>query len=171
MKIFVYSDVHGSLSGIEAVQQAMLRELPQKTVCCGDLFGGSADSKIAEIAQGFDSALYFVRGNNDRYGSEELIVGGMEDGIPMYHFGRTLFFTHGNVYNGWHVPSFLRDGDVIVFGHTHMGNLIKRDGLFVLNVGSAALPRDGKPCYLMLDERGASLKSLEGNLIFCLQWN
>lgn len=171
MKIFVYSDIHGSVSALEEVQKAAVREAPDKIVCCGDLFGGwSSNERIAELAQGFDVPLYFVRGNNDRFGCDRFLTCGMEDGIPMYHFGRTLFFTHGDVYNGWRIPPVLSEGDAIVFGHTHMGSLLKRDGIFALNVGSAAIPRDGMPSYLVLDEQGAVLRRLDGTDIYFLPW-
>ncbi len=172
MKIVIFADIHGSLKAMEAVLQAAQREKPQKTVFCGDLFGGwRNNSQIAEMAQSLDGTLYFVKGNNDIWGDERLINGGMDDNVPMYHFGRTLFFTHGDRYNGWRVPPILRPNDALIFGHTHVGSLTKRNGLFVLNVGSVAVPRDGKPCYLVLEESGATLRQLNGQDIYTLPWD
>lgn len=171
MKIIVFADIHGNFRAMQAVLQAALREKPQKTVFCGDLFGGWRDnSQIAEMAQSLDGVLYFVKGNNDIW-DERLIDGGMEDNVPMYHFGRTLFFTHGDRYNGWRIPPVLQENDAIIFGHTHVSSLTKRNGLFVLNVGSVALPRDDKPCYLVLDESGATLRDLNGQDLYTLPWN
>ena len=171
MKILVFADIHGSLNGMNSVLRIFSAEQADKVVFCGDLFCGwsSTEKQIAEMAQSLDAVLYFVRGNNDRQTFDSLI-GGLEDNAVMYHFGRTLFFTHGHRYNGFNVPPILKQGDAVVFGHTHVGSLTKRNGLFVLNVGSIARPRDGTPCYLVLDEVGATMKSPDGAVLYTLHW-
>lgn len=170
MKIAVFSDIHGSVSGMNAVLHIVKSEKPQKVVFCGDLFGGWTDNtQIANAAQNIDSTLYFVKGNNDRFDAQ-LIDGGMEENVLMYHFGRTLFFTHGDRYNGWNIPPVLQNNDAIIFGHTHVSSLTERNGLFVLNVGSVARSRDGIPCYLVLDENGATLRKLNGETVYSLPW-
>ncbi len=171
MKIAVFSDIHGSVSGMGAVLQIVEREKPQKVVFCGDLFGGWTDSsQIAKAAQNIDSTLYFVKGNNDRFDAQ-LIQGGIEEYVLMYHFGRTLFFTHGDRYNGWNIPPILQSNDAIIFGHTHVSSLTERNGLFILNVGSVARSRDGIPCYLLLDDNGATICKLNGETVYKLPWH
>lgn len=162
--------MHGSVSAMQSVLEAVAMEKPQKVVCCGDLFGGRDVEQISALAQSADSVLYFVRGNNDRYTVCSRLPQ-FEDNIPMYHFGRTLFFTHGDGYNGWRIPPVLGCGDAIIFGHTHTNSLVFRDGIFVLNVGSCALPRDGLPSYLVLDDVGATLRNFDGKDIYFLPWN
>lgn len=165
MKIAVFADLHNSRSGMDEVSQIVAREKPQKIVFCGDLFGGHGDCKaIAEAAQSLDGTLYFVHGNND-WSGERFLNGGMEDYVVMYHFGRTLFFTHGDRYDKYRPPVLLKDGDVLVYGHTHMALLQRHNGLYVVNVGSMALPRDGTACYALLDEGGIELKRLDGTVL------
>ncbi|MGN1066418.1 MAG: metallophosphoesterase family protein [Candidatus Fimimonas sp.] len=171
MKIVVFADIHGSVVGMETVAQIAATEKAQKVVFCGDLFGRwASNGQIAQIAQSIDGVLYFVRGNNDGL-DEHLLDCGMEDNVLMYHFGRKLFFTHGDRYNGWLVPPVLEQGDAVIFGHTHVGSLTVRNGLFALNVGSVARPRDGVASYLLLDEQGATLCKLNGEKLYFLPWN
>ena len=172
MKIVVFADIHGSVDGMNVALKIFSVEKPNKVVFCGDLFSGWSGSseQIAQMAQSMDSVLYFVRGNNDLSCYDGLLANGFEDSAVMHHFNRTLFFTHGDRYNGFHVPPILQQGDAIIHGHTHVGALLRRNGLYVLNVGSLARPRDKQPCYLVLDEQGATLKRPEGAILYHLPW-
>lgn len=162
MKIAVFADLHNSVSAMDTVARIVAAEKPNKVVFCGDLFGGYGDSKIvAEKAENLDCTLYFIRGNNDWVG-ERFLRGGMDDYAVMYHFGRTLFFTHGDRYNKYNIPVLLKENDVLVYGHTHAALLQKYNGLFVANVGSVAKPRDGHHSYAILDENGIVFKDMNG---------
>jgi len=172
MKILVFSDVHGSVVAMETAVAISKREHPDKTVICGDLFGGwSSCEQIYQSVAKLEGVRYVLRGNNDGSYYDEFVPGGFEDNAVMYHFGRTLFFTHGHIYNGFRVPKVLKENDVLVFGHTHVNSVVKRNGLFVANVGSIARPRDGEKSYLILDEQGLALKRPDGSLIYSLNWN
>lgn len=168
MKIAVFSDVHNSDAAMDAVVQAAAAERADKIVFCGDLFGGFGDCQtVARKAQSLDGVLYFVRGNNDYYG-ERFIDGGLEENVVMYHFGRILFFTHGDRYDKYRLPAFLRENDVLIYGHTHRALLQRHDGIFIANVGSVARPRDGVASYLTISENGIVLKRLDGTTVLSL---
>lgn len=172
MKIAVFADIHGSVSAMETVVDICNRECPDKVVICGDLFGGwvQQPAEIARLTGKINSVLYLVRGNNDRPHDIALLPCGMDDYAVMYHFNRTLFFTHGDVYNKYRIPPVLKEDDALIYGHTHMSLLQHYNGLYVLNVGSIARPRDGTPCYLVLEESGATLKQLNGETTYTLPW-
>ena len=171
MKILVFSDIHGSLAAADNAVAISRREKPDKTVVCGDIFGWSSYADVSSRLLGLEGVLYFLRGNNDWQSAVDSCPLNLEDSAVMRSFGRTLFFTHGDRYNGYAVPPFLKEGDALVYGHTHVGSLRCRNGLFLLNVGSLARPRDGAPDYLVLDERGAQLKSPDGEIICSLAWD
>ena len=146
------------------------REAPDKTVVCGDLFGWSHAQDVAELVQQLQGVLYLVKGNNDFGTAVSYLPCAMEDSALMYHFGRKLFFTHGDRYNTLRVPPILTEGDALIHGHTHVGRLQLYNGLYVLNVGSLARPRDGVPSYMTIDEHGATLKSANGEVLKQLNW-
>ena len=111
MKIVVFADLHGNITAAERAVRLSFDEKADKTVFCGDIFGvwGSAQ-EIAEKLQQVCGIAYFVRGNNDFSCYDGYIAGGLEEYAVMYHFGRTLFFTHGDRYNGGRVPPVLKQG-------------------------------------------------------------
>lgn len=166
MKIVVFSDFHGSIDSLKRACEIVQTEKPDKTVICGDLFGcWGRQSEIVSLVESMDTIMYIIAGNNDYSTDLSLLKYGYDENAVMYHFGRTLFFTHGHRYNGWNVPPVLKQGDVLVYGHTHCSRLYQLDGLNVYNVGAMALPRDGHKAYLVLDERGATLRDVDGNVV------
>lgn len=170
MKILVFADFHGSVSSLRLAATISRGIQPNKTVICGDLFGWSSPSEVASAVSEMQGVPYLIRGNNDLSAGESLLPCEMEDYALMYHFGRTLFFTHGDRYNAGRVPPLLKEGDALVYGHTHTGRLFKRDGIYACNVGSLARPRDGQPCYLLLDEVGATLHAPDGETLSQMDW-
>lgn len=170
MKILVFSDFHGSVDALNTAIEISRREAPDKTVVCGDLFGWSHPQEVATLAQKLEGVLYLVKGNNDFSTAISYLPYGMDDSVIMYHFCRKLFFTHGDRYDALRVPPILTEGDALVYGHSHVGRLRKVDGLFALNVGSLARPRDGVASYLVLDENGATMKSVDGEMLKQLKW-
>ncbi len=172
MKIAVFADFHGSTAALQTAAEICKRERPDKTVICGDLFGWSSSPvAVAELLSKLDGVLYLVRGNNDYVSAQDCLPVIMERECIMYHFGRTLFFTHGDRYDGLRVPPILRQGDALVYGHTHAGRLCKYNGIFALNVGSLARPRNGLASYLILDETGSVLKQPDGAQLASLAWD
>ena len=170
MKILVFADFHGDVDSLKTAIEISTREAPDKTVVCGDLFGWSNSQETAELVQKIDGVLYLVKGNNDFASDQSRLPFAMEENVVMYHFNRKLFFTHGLRYNVLRVPPILEVGDALIHGHTHVGRLHKYNGLFVLNVGSLAHPRDGAPSYMILDESGATLKQFDGEVLQQIKW-
>ncbi len=170
MKICVFADIHGSIDGMKSVVKIIELERPNKVVICGDLFGPRDTQKIVDCVSQIDAVTYLVRGNNDRAAEVALLPCGMDDYAIMYHFGRSLFFTHGHVYNKYRVPPVLHENDVLIYGHTHCALLQRFNGLYIANVGSVSRPRDGEPSYLTLEDNGIILKRLNGEPISELPW-
>lgn len=170
MKILVFADFHGSIDSLNKAIEISKRERPDKTVVCGDLFGWTNPQEVATLVQDICGVPYLVKGNNDFSTAQSYLPCGMDDSAIMYHFNRKLFFTHGDRYNALRVPPILDEGDVLVHGHTHVGRLQKYNGLYVCNVGSLARPRDGVPNYLVLDEQGATLKQVDGEVLQQIKW-
>ena len=170
MKILVFADFHGNVDSLNTAIEISRREAPDKTVVCGDLFGWSNPQEVAMLSQKLEGVLYFVKGNNDFSTAISYLPYGMDDSAIMYHFGRKLFFTHGDRYDALRVPPILNEGDALIYGHSHMGRLRIVNGLYALNVGSLARPRDGVASYLVLDDHGTTLKQIDGETLQQIKW-
>lgn len=168
MKILVFSDIHGDIKAMEKMRTIVATERPDKIVICGDLFGwGIADKMyIADIIANLPSTVYILKGNNDSDDDQQIIGKPLQNSAIMHHFGRNLFFSHGHVYNSMRIPPVLQQGDVLVYGHRHIGALSTYNGLTVVNVPCLSRPRGGSSKgYVIMDEQGITLKELDGNTL------
>lgn len=172
MKICVFSDFHGDAEAVSQAVEITSKLHPDKVVVCGDIFVSreGTQRQIAELLGKIDCTLYLIRGNNDYLWQGVQLPTCLEDNAVMYHFGRTLYFTHGDRFNALRLPPLVKDGDVLVHGHTHIGRIRVCDGVVVANVGSMALPRDGVADYMLIDEKGIALFDLSGNALQSLAW-
>ena len=78
--------------------------------------------------------------------------------------GKTVFCTHGHVYNKDNLPS--TRFDAVIYGHYHTGFIDRVNNTVVANAGSVSLPKNGTPnSYLILDGETLTLKTLDGTII------
>ena len=84
--------------------------------------------------------------------------------------GKTLFATHGHLFNEEN-PPLLKTGDVLLNGHFHSPcNRVMQNGAIYANCGSAALPKEGTPhSYILVEDGVLYWKDLEtGGIFDCL---
>lgn len=134
MQIAVVSDTHGDGYSIQNVINKI-----QDTDMMIHLGDYSRDAE--EISMFYKNRIIYVSGNCDFGGvapSEKLEV--IE--------GKRFFITHGHRYNVKYGISNLKeravalDADIALFGHTHKSFYTYEDGIWFVNPGSAAYPRD-----------------------------
>jgi hypothetical protein len=96
---------------------------------------------VAEVGKYFDGRIISVRGNCDtsKAAPSELVE---EIG------GRKFLITHGHKYDVKTTLTRLKfralevGADVVLFGHTHIAGIAFEDGIWFINPGSPAVPRD-----------------------------
>ncbi|MBP1744094.1 MAG: phosphodiesterase, family [Firmicutes bacterium] len=97
---------------------------------------------VEEIAKYFKGKIISVRGNCDMTKSVPAEI------IDMIQ-GKKFLITHGHRYNVKNSMTRLKfkaleaDADVVLFGHTHASGIAYEDGIWFVNPGSPAVPRDG----------------------------
>ena len=75
--------------------------------------------------------------------------------------GVTFFLTHGHHNDPSNLPQ-LRQGDVFLFGHTHVKMDEIHGGVRCLNPGSVSIPKDGSNSCLIYENGNFSFRILEG---------
>ena len=144
MRLAVISDTHGRA---ELISRVLLRESEAKEV----FFLGDVVSDIEKIIPEFpDRIFHIVHGNCDYFSNYPLFD------IVEYPFA-TVYFTHGHRYGvkygteGLLLSAKGAGANIALYGHTHIASVGYKDGVFLVNGGSLALPRDGKPSYAVID--------------------
>ena len=158
-RLFVFSDLHGSLSGWLTILALMSGE--DGLAVAGDLFDTRYGSygnpefqpeQIRSDLKDFSRPFYYVYGNCDVPG----FFPGYESSMTFSAFGKRIFLHHGHRP----LPDNCR-ADIVIQGHTHLCELEQREDKLFMNPGSITLPRNSMPSYGIIDSAGARLIQLK----------
>lgn len=173
MKIFVATDLHGSAFWTEQVVKKFQCSGADVLVILGDVYNHGprnpfpqdyAPMKVAELLGSVSDKLLCIKGNCDSQVDQMISNFLFLEQEILLLGGRKILFTHGHVYNKHNLPP-LSQGDVVVYGHFHICEIVQQQGILCVNVGSCALPKDGNHCYCLMDENSISLLDMQDNLI------
>ena len=67
-----------------------------------------------------------------------------------------IFATHGHVFHESHLPP-LRDGDILLHGHTHVPKCVSHEHYIYMNPGSVSIPQENSHHGYMTLENGLFL--------------
>lgn len=136
MRIGVFSDSHGDLTALKrAVDHAGSLDF---AIHCGDYY-----EDLVKVFGHTQTPYEGVCGNVDfvRHAplEQQLALGGL-----------SIYVTHGHLYdvkydlNRLFYKSLELEVDICLFGHTHIAQVIEKDGLILMNPGSVARPKGGQ---------------------------
>ncbi len=182
MKYLIASDIHGSAHWCKLLLEAFENEGAEKLTLLGDLlYHGPrndfpdeyAPKKVFAMLNEIKEKIVAVRGNCDSEVDQMVLEFPiLADYALAENNGRTLFFTHGHLFNAEN-PPLLKAGDVLFNGHFHTPAAIQMEnGAFYANCGSVALPKPDTPhSYILLDGDTLYWKDLEtGGIFDCLSF-
>ena len=146
MRIVVFSDTHGNYS-------VMHKIFKRNRSADLFIFLGDGEKELNMLRRVYiDSKIINVSGNCDM-GS-----GTPESKTLTLKNGKTLFFTHGHKWGVKFSTDKLFNhskeigADIVLFGHTHQRFAENKDGILMLNPGSASEPKDEFPAgYAWID--------------------
>lgn len=178
MKWLIASDIHGSAYYCQKLTEAYKKEAADRLLLLGDiLYHGPrndlpleyAPKKVIGMLNELASDIICVRGNCD---------GEVDDMVLDFPVlaeyaivsdaslkSNIIFATHGHHFNAEKLPK-LKDGDILLHGHTHIPCFESVSGIKIVNPGSVSIPKNGSRSSYMIFECGKFiLKDLEGNVI------
>lgn len=161
MKIGIIGDTHGDTLAWE-------RALVALTGCglaihCGDILNHGIFNPILPtyaprlLADSLNTApfpLVIVKGNCDSDVDQTALGYPIEQHMALIReSGRTILAVHGENFDDNGLAALGRGYgvDLILRGHTHEAAVVEKDGLLIVNPGSASLPKEGPPTVAMLD--------------------
>lgn len=176
MRILFLSDIHGSLSSLNAVLKYYDEHHYELLVLVGDilnygprnrLFEGLNPQEVAEVLNTRAKDIVAVRGNCDSEVDQMLLNFPIQSTyLLVVDEGKRFFITHGHIYNEKNMPT-APGCDVFVYGHTHLQTLKEADpekGLpIILNTGSPTFPKGGNPATFATYADGTlAIRTLDG---------
>lgn len=176
MKLFFASDIHGCAESTRRTLAAFEKSGADHFILLGDVLNhgprnalpaGYAPIDVADLLNEYATQITAVRGNCDSDVDQMLLTFPMmaDYNLVLLPSGRRLFLTHGHLYNAEKHPP-LRDGDVVVSGHTHLPVAEKQGNIYAFNPGSVTIPRgEHQASYGMLEENTFKVVTFEGEVI------
>jgi len=162
MKYLFASDIHGSASACRNLLHVFDSSGAEQLILLGDLLyhgprndlpDAYAPKEVIAALNNYKNKICAVRGNCEAEVDQMVLeFPCMADYALLLLNGVRFYATHGHIFNPGHLPPLMA-GDALVFGHTHLPLAEKRDGIYLLNPGSVAIPKGGNPpSYALLGE-------------------
>ena len=175
MKYMCASDIHGSAYYCRKTLEVYKESGAERLILLGDLlYHGPRNElprdynpkQVFAMLNEYKDEIYAVRGNCDSEVDQMVLEFPMMADYSLLALnGKTIYATHGHVYNEDVLPP-MRPGDVLIHGHTHLPVAQAVGGCFLLNPGSTSLPKDGNPnSYGMLDGSVFTIYDFDGNTV------
>lgn len=175
MKIFIASDIHGSAYYCRRMLEAYEREGADRLLLLGDiLYHGPrndlpreyAPKEVITLLNQRRDEIYGVRGNCEAQVDQMVLqFPVLADYCLIPLKGKMIYATHGHIYNENNLPP-MKEGDVLLHGHTHVLKAERQEKYFLLNPGSVSIPKEGNvPSYAVLEEGVFAIKDLQGGKI------
>lgn len=175
MKYMFASDIHGSAYYCRKMLEAYDREKAERLVILGDiLYHGPrndlpkeyAPKEVIALLNERKNDIYAVRGNCEAEVDQMVLnFPVLADYCVLELEGRTFYATHGHVYNEGNLPP-IREGDILIHGHTHVLRAEKKEGYTILNPGSVSIPKEGNPpTYAIFEDGGFTIKDFEEHVV------
>lgn len=172
MNWLIASDIHGSNYYCDKLLSAFNREKSDRIILLGDiLYHGPRNdlpkdynpkSVIAKL-NNYKDVICSVRGNCEADVDQMVLEFPVLADYILIPIGkRTIFATHGHIYNETKLPP-LSKGDILLHGHTHVSTLAVYDDYVYANPGSVSIPKENTPNgYILLTDEALIWKTLDG---------
>ena len=174
MKYFIASDIHGSYYYCEKMIEAFKNEKADRIILLGDiLYHGPRNDlpkdynpkKVIELLNEYKDYILCVRGNCEAEVDQMVLKFPCLAEYALLNINNNVvFITHGHKYNLDNIPC-LKQGDIMLCGHTHVPTIETRDGITYLNPGSVSIPKNKSyNGYMTLEKNIFIFKDFEGNV-------
>jgi putative phosphoesterase len=169
MKILIASDIHGSAYYCRKLLDAYRAEGAEMLLLLGDvLYHGPrndlpeeyAPKTVIPMLNALKNEIICVRGNCDTEVDQMVLEFPiMSQNAVIFADGVKIYATHGHKFNKDCLPP-LCEGDVLVYGHTHVALDEVGGGVRCLNPGSVSIPKQNTGHGYILFDGGEFTRKL-----------
>lgn len=174
MKLMIASDIHGSAYYCKKMVAAYQREHADRLLILGDiLYHGPRNDlpkdydpkAVISLLNPLKQEILCVRGNCDTEVDQMVLdFPIMAEYCLLELNGQTIFATHGHHFNPQN-PPMLKDGDILLNGHTHIPANQNMCTYTYMNPGSVSIPKEGSAHGYMIFDGAFTWKDLDGNVL------
>lgn len=174
MKWLIASDIHGSAYYCEKLLKAYREEKADRMLLLGDiLYHGPRNElpkdynpkKVIEMLNGINNDILSVRGNCDAEVDQMVLKFPIMADYCILTFGKHIIFaTHGHKFNEDCLPP-LKNGDILLHGHTHVPKCERHETYTYINPGSVSIPKENSyHGYMTFCDKCFMWKDFDGDI-------
>ena len=175
MKLFIASDIHGSEFYCKKMLDCYKNEKADRMLLLGDiLYHGPRNDlpkdynpkAIITLLNNLKDEILCVRGNCEAEVDQMVLsFPVLADYCIISENNTTIFATHGHKYNEENLPP-LKNGDVLLCGHTHVPKCTDFGSFIYMNPGSVSIPKENSHHgYMIFENNTFTWKDFDGNVI------
>ena len=175
MKLMIASDIHGSAFWCGKMLDAFENEKAERLILLGDLlYHGPrndlpkdyAPKRVIEMLNKHKDEIMCVRGNCEAEVDQMVLeFPVLAEYALICADGAEIFAAHGHNFSEENLPP-LKNGDILLCGHTHVPACNVHENYVYMNPGSVSIPKNGSANGYMTFENGCFLwKDLDGNIL------
>ena len=171
MKWLIASDIHGSAYYCKKLLMAFEKENADRILLLGDiLYHGPrndlprdyAPKEVIAMLNPLSDRILCVRGNCDTEVDQMVLNFPILAEYALISANEKLIFaTHGHNFHNANLPA-IKNGDVLLHGHTHVPVCEEFDTHIYINPGSVSIPKESSPhSFMTFDGKEFLWKDLE----------
>lgn len=170
MKLMIASDIHGSSYYCRKMIEAYRQEEADRLLLLGDLlYHGPRNNlprdynpkEVISMLNEIKNEFLCVRGNCDTEVDQMVLDFPILAEYCLLELdGRTIFATHGHNFNPDNLP-MLKEGDILLNGHTHIPANQNMGTYTYMNPGSISIPKEGSAHGYMIYDGEFRWRSLD----------
>ena len=175
MKLFIASDIHGSEFYCKKMLDCYKNEKSDRMLLLGDiLYHGPRNDlpkdynpkSIIALLNNLKDEILCVRGNCEAEVDQMVLsFPVLADYCIISENNTTIFATHGHKYNEENLPP-LKNGDVLLCGHTHVPKCTDFGSFIYMNPGSVSIPKENSHHgYMIFENNTFTWKDFDRNII------
>ena len=180
MKILFLSDIHGINKNLNYIKKLDETKNFDKVVVLGDLYYGGLNYTLDEEVSGIsvkdflmslNDKLICLKGNCDAEVDIKVSDFPISELSLIHTDGIDIYCTHGNIYNIDNDKKLNRKG-VLIYGHTHVPFIKRKNDMIFINTGSISLPRNGSsPSYTIYENKVFTIYDVSNNIFDTISLN
>lgn len=175
MRYMIISDIHGSESCMKKALEIFKSQHCDELILLGDILYHGPRNPIPEghnpqgvvaLLNKHKEHITACRGNCDAEVDQMLLAFPcLSDYALIVDNDVKIFATHGHLYTSHTFPKGAKK-QIFLYGHTHLWELKKEDGVLVCNPGSITLPKENRPrTYAIYENKRISIYNVNGTCL------
>ena len=176
MKLLIASDIHGAAQWCARLMDAIDAEQPDRVVLLGDLLyhgprndlpADYAPKEVVAMLNGIADRVICVRGNCEAEVDQMVLHFPVMADYAIIPNGRNIIYvTHGH-HASEQTPPPLKEGDILLHGHTHVPKCVSHENFVYMNPGSVSIPKENSPrSYMIYDDGVFEWKRLDDGSVY-----